>query len=113
MSFQTFTAAVIFALAMGLTPGPNNVMLAASGSRFGIRRTLPHLAGVTVGFPVMLFLVGLGLAASKGEARMLIKGGGARVGADKVTDEALIVTVGAEAVRIAAGKKHHGLLVSA
>jgi len=63
MSFQTFTAAVIFALAMGLTPGPNNVMLAASGSRFGIRRTLPHLAGVTVGFPVMLFLVGLGLAS--------------------------------------------------
>ncbi|WP_242139083.1 tyrosine--tRNA ligase [Sphingomonas sp. TREG-RG-20F-R18-01] len=56
-------------------------------------------------------LVGLGLAASKGEARRLIKGGGARVGADKVTDEALVVTVGDEPVRIAAGKKHHGLLV--
>ncbi len=58
-------------------------------------------------------LVGLGLAASKGEARRLIKGGGARVGAEKVTDEALTVSVGAEPVRIAAGKKHHGLLVSA
>ena len=57
-------------------------------------------------------LVGLGLAASKGEARRLIKGGGARVGAEKVVDEALIVAVGAEPVRIAAGKKHHGLLVS-
>ncbi|WP_010216708.1 tyrosine--tRNA ligase [Sphingomonas sp. PAMC 26621] len=56
-------------------------------------------------------LVGLGLAASRGEARRLIKGGGARVGADKVTDEALVVTVGDEPVRIAAGKKHHGLLV--
>ncbi len=56
-------------------------------------------------------LVGLGLAASKGEARRLIKGGGARVGADKVSDEALLVTVGEEPVRIAAGKKHHGLLV--
>jgi tyrosyl-tRNA synthetase len=56
-------------------------------------------------------LIGLGLCASKGEARRLIKGGGARVGADKVVDEALVVTIGAEPVRIAAGKKHHGLLV--
>jgi tyrosyl-tRNA synthetase len=56
-------------------------------------------------------LVGLGLVASKGEARRLIKGGGARVGAEKVTDEGLIVSVGSEPVRIAAGKKHHGLLV--
>lgn len=56
-------------------------------------------------------LVGLGLVASKGEARRLIKGGGARVGADKVSDESLVVSVGAEPVRIAAGKKHHGLLV--
>ena len=63
MSFEKFTAALIFALAMGLTPGPNNVMLASSGSRFGIRRTLPHLAGVTLGFPLMLFLVGIGLAS--------------------------------------------------
>ena len=56
-------------------------------------------------------LVSLGFAASKGEARRLIKGGGARIGADKVTDEMAIVTVGAEPVRIAAGKKNHGLLV--
>jgi tyrosyl-tRNA synthetase len=57
-------------------------------------------------------LVALGLCASRGEARRLIKGGGARVGADKVTDEALILQVGAEPVRVAAGKKHHGLLVA-
>src|SRR5882672_3861123 len=63
MSLETFTAALIFALAMAFTPGPNNVMLAASGARFGIRRTLPHLAGVTIGFPVMILLVGLGLAS--------------------------------------------------
>ena len=63
MSPQTFTAVLIFATAMAFTPGPNNVMLAASGSRFGIQRTLPHLAGVTIGFPVMLFLVGAGLAS--------------------------------------------------
>ncbi|HET7083354.1 MAG TPA: LysE family translocator [Rhizomicrobium sp.] len=63
MSPQTFTAVLVFTTAMAFTPGPNNVMLAASGSRFGIRRTLPHLAGVTIGFPVMLFLVGAGLAS--------------------------------------------------
>lgn len=63
MSPQTFTAVLIFATAMAFTPGPNNVMLAASGSRFGVRRTVPHLAGVTLGFPVMLFLVGAGLAS--------------------------------------------------
>jgi tyrosyl-tRNA synthetase len=57
-------------------------------------------------------LVALGLVASKGEAKRLIKGGGARVGDEKVTDETLVVTVGAEPVRIAAGKKHHGLLVT-
>jgi tyrosyl-tRNA synthetase len=58
-------------------------------------------------------LVALGLCASKGEARRLIKGGGARVGAEKVTDEALTIRVGVDPVRIAAGKKHHGLLVAA
>ena len=63
MSPQTFTAALIFALVMAFTPGPNNVMLASSGARFGLVRTVPHIAGVTVGFPVMLFLVGLGLAS--------------------------------------------------
>src|SRR4029078_5300766 len=63
MSPQTFTAVLIFSLVMAFTPGPNNVMLASSGARFGVLRTLPHIAGVTVGFPVMLFLVGLGLAS--------------------------------------------------
>jgi threonine/homoserine/homoserine lactone efflux protein len=63
MSPQTFTAALLFSLVMGFTPGPNNVMLAASGARFGIGRTLPHLAGVMIGFPVMLLLAGLGLAS--------------------------------------------------
>ncbi len=63
MSPQTFTAVLIFSLIMAFTPGPNNVMLAASGSRFGLWRTLPHMAGITVGFPIMLFLVGVGLAS--------------------------------------------------
>jgi tyrosyl-tRNA synthetase len=73
--------------------------------------SLPTLA-VAGSIGIVDALVGLGLAASKGEARRLIKGGGARVGAEKVSDEALVVQVGAEPVRIAAGKKHHGLLVA-
>ena len=71
---------------------------------------LPTFA-VTGAITVVDALVGLGLAASKSEARRLIAGGGARIGADKVTDPAATIEVGAEPVRIAAGKKHHGLLV--
>lgn len=63
MSLETFTAASIFALVMAFTPGPNNAMLASSGARFGVTKSMPHVMGVTVGFPIMLFLVGLGLAS--------------------------------------------------
>ena len=63
MSLQTLIAVLIFSTVMAFTPGPNNAMLASSGSRFGLAHTLPHAAGVTLGFPVMIFLVGLGLAS--------------------------------------------------
>jgi threonine/homoserine/homoserine lactone efflux protein len=52
---------VTFAVAMAFTPGPNNVMLAASGVNFGFARTLPHMAGVTAGFVVLVLASGLGL----------------------------------------------------
>jgi tyrosyl-tRNA synthetase len=73
---------------------------------------LPTFAVEGGSIAILDALVALGLVASKGEAKRLIKGGGARVGDDKVTDETLVVTVAAEPVRIAAGKKHHGLLVT-
>ncbi|MBM7406950.1 MULTISPECIES: tyrosine--tRNA ligase [Sphingomonas] len=57
-------------------------------------------------------LVALGLAASKGEARRLIKGGGARVDGEKITDEAMQIAVSAP-VRLSSGKKHHGILLPA
>jgi tyrosyl-tRNA synthetase len=56
-------------------------------------------------------LIGIGFCASKGEARRLIQGGGARVAGEKVTSEAMTITVGDTSVAIAAGKKHHGLLI--
>ena len=50
MPIEMFTALVIFASAMAFTPGPNNVMVTASGVNFGFRRTLPHILGITFGF---------------------------------------------------------------
>lgn len=50
-----------FAFATTWTPGPNNMMLAASGATFGWRATLPHALGVALGFPLMVFLIALGL----------------------------------------------------
>ena len=55
-------------------------------------------------------LIALGFAASKGEARRLIKGGGARVDGEKVSDEAATIVPAGTAVRVSAGKKHHGLV---
>ena len=61
MSQQIFLALVAFAFVTSVTPGPNNVMLMASGANFGMRRTLPHMLGVTLGFGAMVALLGLGV----------------------------------------------------
>jgi threonine/homoserine/homoserine lactone efflux protein len=52
-----------YSFVMSITPGPNNVMLTASGATFGFRRTIPHLLGISVGFGVELLLVCAGLGA--------------------------------------------------
>src|SRR3546814_5092443 len=52
---------VTFAVSMSISPGPNNLMVTASGANFGFARTIPHMLGVSIGFPVMLLAVGLGL----------------------------------------------------
>lgn len=54
---------VSFAFVMSITPGPNNIMLWASGANYGFRRTLPALLGVNIGFSSLIFLCGLGLGA--------------------------------------------------
>ena len=58
---ETLPALVLFALVTSVTPGPNNLMLMASGANFGFRRTVPHMLGVSLGFAMMTFLVGAGL----------------------------------------------------
>lgn len=55
------SALTLYALVSSITPGPNNLMLMASGVNFGFRRTLPHMLGIGIGFTVMLALVGFGL----------------------------------------------------
>ena len=61
MSQSLLIAFVIFATVMFFTPGPNNVMLLSSGLTYGFRRTVPHIAGITLGFAFMIAAVGLGL----------------------------------------------------
>jgi threonine/homoserine/homoserine lactone efflux protein len=61
MSHSLLIAFVIFATVMFFTPGPNNVMLLSSGLTYGFRRTVPHVAGITIGFAFMIGAVGLGM----------------------------------------------------
>jgi threonine/homoserine/homoserine lactone efflux protein len=63
MNPELLYAAALFALVSSITPGPNNTMILASGVNFGLRRSLPHLAGICLGFGFMLAVVGLGLHA--------------------------------------------------
>ncbi len=52
-----------FAFVMSITPGPNNLMLLNSGVRFGVRRSMPHVLGITVGFGGLLAVAFAGVAA--------------------------------------------------
>lgn len=61
MTYDLLTALLAFALVTSITPGPNNLMLMASGANFGWMRTLPHMLGISTGFGLMVILVGAGL----------------------------------------------------
>jgi threonine/homoserine/homoserine lactone efflux protein len=63
MSPDAFLALVVFAFVTSVTPGPNNLMLLASGVNFGFVRTVPHMFGIAGGFATLLFGVGMGLGA--------------------------------------------------
>lgn len=54
---------VMFIVVSSITPGPNNVMLTASGANFGYQRSVPHMLGISVGTSVQLLMVGAGLGA--------------------------------------------------
>ncbi|MBU2935827.1 MULTISPECIES: LysE family translocator [Pacificibacter] len=62
MDMTLFLALLGFAFVASGTPGPNNLMLLASGANFGLRRTVPHMLGISLGHSFMVFVIGLGLA---------------------------------------------------
>lgn len=61
MSADLLVAFLAFAVVMSGTPGPNVMLVMASGVNHGFRATIPHMLGVTVGFSAMLLAVGFGL----------------------------------------------------
>ena len=61
MTYELVLGLALFSLVSSITPGPNNLMLMASGANFGFRRTIPHMLGVALGFTLMVLLVGVGL----------------------------------------------------
>ena len=63
MPYDVFVAMFVFAAVTAFTPGPNNIMVTASGVNFGFARTIPHLLGILIGFQVMLIGCGAGLGA--------------------------------------------------
>jgi threonine/homoserine/homoserine lactone efflux protein len=61
MSQSLLIAFLLFTVVMYFTPGPNNIMLLSSAVTYGFRRTLPHAAGIILGFAFMVGAVGVGL----------------------------------------------------
>jgi threonine/homoserine/homoserine lactone efflux protein len=61
MNNEVLIAASLFSFVSSITPGPNNMMMLASGVNFGFRRSVPHWLGICGGFTFMLCAVGLGL----------------------------------------------------
>ncbi|ALN73884.1 LysE family translocator [Aureimonas sp. AU20] len=63
MPLDLFLGLLVYAFVTSITPGPNNMMLMASGVNFGFRRTIPHMLGIAIGFFSLLLAVGFGLGA--------------------------------------------------
>lgn len=58
---EYYLSLITFTFVGGITPGPNNMMLLASGLNHGIRKSMPHYLGICIGFPIMVAVVGFGL----------------------------------------------------
>ena len=56
--FELYIALVLFAFVPSVTPGPNNIMLLASGANFGFIKTIPHMLGISIGHVFMTILIG-------------------------------------------------------
>lgn len=61
MPFEILLALAVYSIVSSITPGPNNLMLLASGVNYGFQPTIPHMLGVAIGFGFLLLCVGAGL----------------------------------------------------
>lgn len=61
MTSTLLVAYLLAAATSSFSPGPNNLMVMTSSAKFGLGPTVPHCIGITIGFPIMVFIVGLGL----------------------------------------------------
>ncbi|MES2625509.1 MAG: LysE family translocator [Pseudomonadota bacterium] len=57
---ESLPALLLFTFSASITPGPNNVMILTSGLNYGIRRSMPHLLGIVLGFSFMVLVIGFG-----------------------------------------------------
>ena len=62
MTYSLLSGLVLFCFVSSITPGPNNLMLMATGANFGARRAAPHASGIVLGFTFMIVAIGLGVA---------------------------------------------------
>lgn len=62
-NIELYLALFLFAFSAAITPGPNNIMLMSSGLNYGVRKSLPHLFGICLGFPIMVSIIGIGLGS--------------------------------------------------
>ena len=69
---STLWGTILFVSIVSMTPGPNNLLLAASGANFGFTKTLPHVCGVIVGFALMVVASGFGLGVILNEFPQVI-----------------------------------------
>ena len=68
----TLWGTILFVSTVSMTPGPNNLLLAASGANYGFIKTLPHMCGVIVGFAIMVVASGFGLGMMLNEFPQVI-----------------------------------------
>ena len=68
----TLWGTILFVSIVSMTPGPNNLLLAASGANYGFFKTLPHMCGVIVGFALMVVASGFGLGILLNEFPQII-----------------------------------------
>lgn len=71
MSVEWWLGLLLFAFVTTITPGPNNLLLLASGMNVGTRRSRPFLAGIVAAFTLLVAAAGLGLAAAVAAAPLL------------------------------------------